>query len=214
MSLKVRLFCRFLNMKAIILFSTILALAAADKPSPTYTASSPKQTADKRQDSYGSPQAPVAQDSYGSPQAPAQDSYGSPQAPVQDSYGSPQAPVQDSYGSPQASVQTSYSPQKTEAVAPSTQGFYYYYYPVASTYSGSGHAPAPAPSNGGGLLGGNLLLPLLIGLGLLVALAVAAATIGAGRRSFDSFNLADVDTEQLTNLVYDGIRLWTEVTSE
>ena len=58
-----------------------------------------KQTADKRQDTYGSPYAP-AQDTYGSPAAPAQDSYGSPSAPVQDQYGSPSAPVQASYEAP------------------------------------------------------------------------------------------------------------------
>jgi len=211
-------------MKTFICLSTLLALALADKPSPTYTAAADTAAA-------------VAGDSYGSPSAPAvaPDSYGSPQAPVQDEYGSPAAPVQDEYGSPQADPVAAPAPAPAPATQGQvgTQGFYYYYYPVASSYSGGQGGGAP---HGGGRPGGNgggaspapaperqgpSVLPFLVilgGLALLAILAtVAVSALGLGRSFSNEWSLPDisgVDMDDLAYKVYQGVRLWTEVTQE
>lgn len=216
------------KMKQIIFLITLLSLTLADKPDPIYKSPvqqtknvQPKEKTDKiqaRQDQYGAP----AADQYGSPAAPAQDSYGSPSAPVQDSYGSPKAePVQDSYGSP-----------KGEPVAPAqaqgsvgTQGYYYYYYPVASSSNAGGHGSGGSyaghkntqvsGSSGGGL-GGGLLIPIVLGLGLLLLLAVAGATlIGKKKRSFfdgeSIFASMAPFADELTVGVLDAIKVYTDM---
>ena len=211
------------NMKQTIILITLLSLALADKPEPLYKSASqqtksvePKEKVDKIQ---------ARQDQYGAPSAPAQDTYGSPQAPAQDSYGSPQAaPVQDSYGSPKGEPVAA-PPQAQGSVG--TQGYYYYYYPVASSstsgsYGSAGHKTgASSSSSSGGLLsgGGGLLIPLVLGLGLLLLLAVGAAALFNNGRSFPEFSLASLApyADELTVSVLDAIKVYAdmnEVTSE
>ena len=211
------------NMKQTVILITLLSLALADKPDPIYKAAAsqqtktvqPKEKVDKIQ---------ARQDQYGAPAAPAQDSYGSPSAPVEDSYGSPQAaPVQDSYGSPKGEPVA--APQAQGSVG--TQGYYYYYYPVASSstsgsYGSAGHKTgASSGSSSGGLLsgGGGLLIPLVLGLGLLLLLAVGAAALFNNGRSFPEFSLASLApfADELTVSVLDAIKVYAdmnEVTSE
>jgi len=215
-------------MKQTVLLITLLSLALADKPDPIYKSPSqqtksvqPKEKVDKiqaRQDQYGAP----AADTYGSPAAPAQDSYGSPSAPVQDSYGSPQAaPVGDSYGSPKGEPVAPAPAQAQGSVG--TQGYYYYYYPVASSqtsgsYGAAGHKNgASASSSSGGLLsgGGGLLIPLVLGLGLLLLLAVGAAALFNNGRSFPDgqsiFASMAPYADELTVSVLDAIKVYADL---
>jgi len=209
-------------MKQAIILITLLSLALADKPDPIYKSPSkqaksvePKEKVDKIQ---------ARQDQYGAPAAPAQDTYGSPSAPVQDSYGSPQAaPVQDSYGSPKGEPVA--APAQAQGSV-GTQGYYYYYYPVASSstsgsYGSAGHKTGASSSSSGGLLsgGGGLLIPLVLGLGLLLLLAIGAAALFNNGRSFPEFSLASLApyADELTVSVLDAIKVYAdmnEVTSE
>jgi hypothetical protein len=214
-------------MKQTIFLLTILSLALADKPDPIYKSPvgaqtksvQPQEKTDKiqsRQDQYGAP----AADTYGSPAAPAQDNYGSPAAPVVDTYGSPAAePVkQDSYGAPKGEPVA--APQAQGSVG--TQGYYYYYYPVASSsntggsYGSGGQQHATKAGSGGssgGLLSGGLLIPLVLGLGLLLLLAVGGAALVSGR----SFNGQSIFAsmapfaDELTVSVLDAIKVYADL---
>ena len=212
-------------MKQVALFITLLTLALADKPDPVYKTPAQaksvksKEKVDKaqsRQDQYGAPSAP-AQDTYGSPAAPAQDSYGSPAAPAKDSYGSPSAPVQEAYGSPKADP---VAPPAQGSVG--TQGYYYYYYPVASSSSGgsyAGNKHGSSSSSSGGLLsggGGGLLIPLVLGIGLLILLAVAAAALfrNNGRSFLDGQSILAAMApyaDELTVSVFDALKVYADL---
>lgn len=216
------------KMKQIIFLITLLSLTLADKPDPIYKSPvqqtksvKPQEKTDKiqsRQDQYGAP----AADQYGSPAAPQQDSYGSPAAPAQDSYGSPQAaPVEDSYGSPKGEPVAPAPAQAQGSVG--TQGYYYYYYPVASSSNtggsggyGGGNKNTHVSSSSGGGLGGGLIIPIVLGLGLLLLLAVGAAALfgNNGRSFFDGQSiLASMApyTDELTVGVLDAIKVYTDM---
>lgn len=202
-------------MKQIVFLITLLTLALADKPAqPVYKAST--TTVDVKA-SLQTDQLQERQDNYGAPAAPAAaaDDYGAPKAPVQDSYGSPQAaPVEDSYGSPKADPVA--APQAQGSVG--TQGYYYYYYPVASSPVGGstyGHKTGTSNSGGGGgLLSGGLLVPIVLGLGLLVLLAIAAASIAGNGRSFwPDLSLAALTpyADELAVSVYDALKVYANL---
>ena len=207
-------------MKQAVVFIALLALALADKPDPIYKSPATKtKTVVKDLKTASSDKIQSRQDEYGAPAAPAADSYGSPAAPVEDSYGSPQAaPVQDSYGSPKAEPQA--APAQGSV---GTQGYYYYYYPVASSNAPSpGYgAPSKNGASSGGLLSGGLLIPIVLGLGLLLLLAVGAAALFNNGRSFPDGQsiLASMApfADELTVSVLDAIKVYAdmnEVTSE
>jgi len=181
-------------MKQTVLLITLLSLALADKPDPIYKSPSqqtksvqPKEKVDKIQ---------ARQDQYG---APAADTYGSPK-------GEPVAPAP---AQAQGSV--------------GTQGYYYYYYPVASSqtsgsYGAAGHKNgASASSSSGGLLsgGGGLLIPLVLGLGLLLLLAVGAAALFNNGRSFPDgqsiFASMAPYADELTVSVLDAIKVYADL---
>lgn len=212
------------TMKQVFFLLTLLTLALADKPAPTYKASATASKTVKAQAKSDIIQ--ERQSQYGAPVAPAQDSYGSPAAPAQDSYGSPAAdPVGDSYGSPQAEVKDSYGSPKADPVAPpaqgnvGTQGYYYYYYPVASSTTGgsggyAGHKTGTASSSGGGgLLGGGLGLAIVGGLALLVVLVLIGASVfGSSGRSFmPDFSALAPYTDELTDTIYDALKVYAEL---
>lgn len=195
-----------------------------------------KQTAQDRQDTYGAPavdnygapaqdySAPVAPAAYVAPEAPA--AYVAPAAPVAyaapaaDTYGSPQAPAADTYGSPQA-------PAYTPPAQPSeggTQGYYYYYYPVSTSPVQA--QPQYAPPRQGFAGGNNPLasyglpigvaivvgIAIVIGIGILVAAAYGSTTTTTttGRSMLE---YATNNIEDLTQYVYEGIRLWSQINS-
>lgn len=207
-------------MKQAVVFIALLALALADKPDPIYKSPAAKtKTVVEDLKTASSDKIQSRQDEYGAPAAPAADSYGSPAAPVEDSYGSPQAaPVQESYGAPKAEPQA--APAQGSV---GTQGYYYYYYPVASSNAPSPgyNAPSKNGASSGGLLSGGLLIPIVLGLGLLLLLAVGAAALFNNGRSFPDGQsiLASMApfADELTVSVMDAIKVYAdlnEVSSE
>lgn len=179
-----------------LLLGLAVSAASADKPLKDATGVKVESVA---------PKTPVASKQVQQVAQDRQDDYSAPQAPVVDTYGSPQAPVKDTYGSPAAPVETA-APVQGDV---GTQGYYYYYYPVANshqqTYQSGGSSPSKTE---GGLLGGNTGILLLVGLGVLVLIAVAAMfTQTSSKRSFVPDNIL---TNEMLFDVLEGIHRWSD----
>lgn len=185
-------------MKHLLLLAALTSpcLALADKPAPVYGAAAPP-VATKRQDTYGSPQAPPA---------PTPDEYGSPKAPVVDEYGSPQAPpvTEDSYGAPAAPVVS----QPDQAAPVGNQGYYYYYYPVKPNQGGYKQEDDGGLLDGllgDGLIGGLItkkILLVVLGIGAFLLVTALGIQVNFGR-SFGS-SMYELATPYMTedNLTY------------
>jgi hypothetical protein len=220
-----------ISLKTAVILMTLVVATLADKPSPTYkrestanskeavTAATEKTIvnakvvkAEERQDQYGAP----AIEQYG---APAIETYG---APAQDSYGSPSAPVQEAYGAPKAPAYSA------PAAAPSevgTQGYYYYYYPVSTSPVQAPAKPSYAPPRQGFAGGNNALanigipigviiivgIGIAIGIGILIAVASSTTTTTTTGRSLVNYLTDNMD--DVTQIVYNGIKLYSQLNS-
>jgi len=226
------------TLRRCLILATLIVVALADKPVKppgndvkkvkeakveVTPATVEKQKAQERQDNYGAP----AVDNYGAPGAPeAPSAYVAPTAyaaPAVDTYGSPQSPAADTYGSPQAPA---YNPPAQPSEG-GTQGYYYYYYPV-STSPVQQAQPQYAPPRQGFAGGNNPLatyglpigvaivvgIAIVIGIGILIAAAYGSGTTTTTTTGRSMIEYATDNMETITQYVYDGIRLWSQINSK